>query len=114
MRYNGLLGLLVICSLAPAEAIQGQTAGARPDYRNPAIPTARRAEDLLSRMTLKEKVAQMLCLWNAKHQITNAQGRFDPTVRRSGSGWGLAGLSARATATGRARRLSSPTRSSGG
>jgi beta-glucosidase len=29
-------------------------------------------------MTLEEKVAQMLCLWNAKRQITDIQGRFDP------------------------------------
>ena len=29
-------------------------------------------------MTLEEKVAQMMCLWNAKKQITDAQGRFDP------------------------------------
>jgi beta-glucosidase len=30
-------------------------------------------------MTLQEKVAQMLCLWGAKQQITDAQGRFDST-----------------------------------
>jgi beta-glucosidase len=58
--------------------VQGQIAEPRPDYRNPALPTARRVEDLLSRMTLEEKVAQMLCLWSAKRQITDAQGRFDP------------------------------------
>src|SRR5205085_7731883 len=37
-----------------------------------------RVEDLLSRMTLEEKVAQMLCLWKDKRQITDARGRFDP------------------------------------
>jgi beta-glucosidase len=30
-------------------------------------------------MTLEEKVAQMMCLWIAKGQITDARGRFDPT-----------------------------------
>jgi beta-glucosidase len=34
-------------------------------------------DDLLSRMTLEEKVAQMLCIWNAKRRITDARGRFD-------------------------------------
>jgi beta-glucosidase len=72
-------GLLVLCCLLPATAVQGQTKGARPDYRNPALPTARRVEDLLAHMTLEEKVAQMLCLWDAKRHITDAQGRFDPT-----------------------------------
>ena len=78
MRYDRLPGLLVLCSLLPAGTVQGQTEGTRPDYRNPALPTVRRVEDLLSRMTLEEKVAQMLCIWNAKQQITDAQGRFDP------------------------------------
>jgi beta-glucosidase len=71
-------GLLVFCSLLPAGIAQGAAGGARPDYRNPALPTARRVEDLLGRMTLEEKVAQMLCMWNAKRQITDARGRFDP------------------------------------
>jgi beta-glucosidase len=72
-------GLLVLCSLLAAGTVHGQTAEARPDYRNPALPTARRIEDLLARMTLEEKVAQMMCLWNAKRHITDPQGRFDPT-----------------------------------
>lgn len=77
MRYDRLLGLLVLCSLLLAATARGQTEGARPDYRNPSLPTAQRVQDLLSRMTLEEKVAQMLCLWTAKSQITDAQGRFD-------------------------------------
>jgi beta-glucosidase len=28
-------------------------------------------------MTLEEKVGQMMCIWNAKRQITNAKGQFD-------------------------------------
>ena len=43
-----------------------------------SLPTARRVDDLLARMTLEEKVGQMLCLWNAKRQITDARGQFDP------------------------------------
>src|SRR4029079_1347987 len=39
---------------------------------------ARRVDDLLSRMTLEEKVGQMLCLWSAKKQVTGAAGKFDP------------------------------------
>ena len=71
--------LLMLCALLPAGVAQGQPREARPDYRNPALPTARRVEDLLARMTLEEKVAQMMCLWGAKRQITDARGRFDPT-----------------------------------
>src|SRR5271165_3965796 len=78
MRYDRLPGLLVFCFLLPAGDGRGQTVGPRPDYQNPALPTARRVDDLLSRMTLEEKVAQMLCIWGAKKQITDAKGQFDP------------------------------------
>src|SRR5947209_19869447 len=77
MPYYRLSGLLALCSLLAAATVRGQTAGAQPDYQNPALPTARRVDDLLARMTLEEKVAQMLCLWAGKRPITDAQGRFD-------------------------------------
>src|SRR4051794_1958858 len=60
IRYDRLPGLLVLCSLLPAGTVRGQTAGARPDYRDPALPVARRVEDLLSRMSPEEKVTQMM------------------------------------------------------
>ncbi len=78
MTFNRFSVLLALCSLMAAGAARGQTGDARPPYRDPALPTARRVDDLLARMTLEEKVAQMLCLWKGKQQITDAQGRFDP------------------------------------
>src|SRR5262249_5798787 len=68
--------LVALCLLAP-EWLQGQTPNAQADYWNPKLPVARRVEDLLARMTLEEKVGQMLCMWNARRQITDAQGRFN-------------------------------------
>src|SRR5881227_673822 len=65
-----LLGL----ALMPATA----SAQARAPYLDPAQPVERRVEDLLGRMTLEEKVAQMLCLWQGKRAITGRDGRFDP------------------------------------
>jgi beta-glucosidase len=79
-RYR-ILGLLALLSLLPTESPSGSRAGPteppRPDYQNSELPTAKRVDDLLSRMTLEEKVAQMLCIWNAKRQITDAKGKFD-------------------------------------
>ncbi len=47
-------------------------------YRNPALPPARRVKDLLSRMTLPEKAAQMMCVWQQKAAtLVDAEGRFD-------------------------------------
>jgi beta-glucosidase len=50
-----------------------------PAYRNSKLSVARRVKDLLSRMTLKEKVAQMLCIWQQKSKtMVDDKGRFDP------------------------------------
>ena len=47
-------------------------------YRNAAFSAEKRAKDLLSRMTLEEKAAQMLCIWQQKPQtLVDADGRFD-------------------------------------
>jgi len=49
-----------------------------PDYKNAALPSARRTRDLLSRMTLEEKAAQMVCIWQQKPQtLVDGDGNFD-------------------------------------
>ncbi|HEY0723312.1 MAG TPA: glycoside hydrolase family 3 N-terminal domain-containing protein, partial [Pyrinomonadaceae bacterium] len=49
--------------------------GGRPDYKNPNLPVERRVNDLLSRMTLEEKIAQLTCLWGNRPQV-NPQTDF--------------------------------------
>jgi beta-glucosidase len=47
-------------------------------YQNPDLPAAKRVKDLLGRMTLEEKAAQMLCVWQTKAQmLVDADGNFD-------------------------------------
>jgi len=49
-----------------------------PLYRNPAASATRRVQDLLSRMTLEEKAAQMMCVWQEKTtKLLDAAGNFD-------------------------------------
>ncbi len=49
-----------------------------PTYKNPAASIDARVDDLLSRMTLEEKVAQMLCVWREKADaLVDGRGRFD-------------------------------------
>jgi len=47
-------------------------------YRNATLPAAKRVKDLLSRMTLEEKAAQMMCIWQKKAEtLVDAEGNFD-------------------------------------
>ena len=46
------------------------------DYRNPNLPIERRVADLLSRMTIEEKAAQMTTLWVRKPQQKRPNGNF--------------------------------------
>jgi beta-glucosidase len=49
-----------------------------PVYLNAKLSAERRTRDLLSRMTLKEKVAQMLCVWQKKAAtMLDENGNFD-------------------------------------
>ena len=49
-----------------------------PEYKNPRLSADRRVRDLLARMTLEEKAAQMMCVWQEKAQkLVDAQGNLD-------------------------------------
>lgn len=49
-----------------------------PFYKNPKAVPAARVKDLLRRMTLEEKAAQMMCLWQRKSEtLVDAEGSFD-------------------------------------
>jgi len=71
-------------------------AGGMTAYRDANLPVADRVADLLARMTLEEKAAQMMCVWQMKADtLVDAQGNFDlEKARRSfahGNGIGQVG-----------------------
>jgi beta-glucosidase len=53
-----------------------KTAGGRPLYKDPAQPTDARVQDLLARMTLEEKAAQLIGIWLTKNRIQTVEGEF--------------------------------------
>ena len=58
-------------------------------YRDSSLPVAERVADLLSRMTLEEKAAQMNCIWQRKAtMLLNEQGDFDLAKARANFGHG--------------------------
>jgi len=58
-------------------ALSAQTSP--PPYKDASLPVEKRVADLLGRMTLEEKVAQTLAVWQQKRQLVDATGTFDPT-----------------------------------
>ena len=61
-------------------------------YRNPDLPVEARVNDLLQRMSLEEKAAQMQCVWREKAvTLVDELGAFDPVraAAHFGHGHGL-------------------------
>jgi beta-glucosidase len=71
-------------------------------YRDAQLTIEQRVQDLLSRMTLEEKAAQMRCVWRQKPDtLVDEEGNFDLAKARVAfaEGWGL-GQVARPSDTG--------------
>src|SRR5215212_12128077 len=88
-RKRARVAALVCASLAltfvvPRPAVTQQRT---PDYRNARLSVERRVADLLGRMTLEEKVAQLVCLWEGRPVTaaaggSNYHGDFSPEKAR--------------------------------
>jgi len=75
-RLKMLLALGGTAGVALAAAASAQSG--RPVYKDASQPVERRIEDLLSRMTLEEKTAQLITVWEQKGDIQTDQGVFSP------------------------------------
>jgi beta-glucosidase len=62
-------GLMLLTLAVPAQTV--------PPYKDASLPVERRVADLLARMTLEEKVAQTLAVWQQKRELVDANGTFD-------------------------------------
>jgi len=78
----------IVVSLAIMPIRDTQSQATVPDYKNPKLPVDLRVNDLVGRMTLEEKVAQMTCLWAARPQVkpqtdfSTSRGEFSPEKAR--------------------------------
>ena len=73
-----LASIRCTATIAALALLPSAVVAQRPAYRDASVPIERRITDLLSRMTLEEKVAQMMCLWDQKKLITDSSGHFNP------------------------------------
>ena len=79
-----LAGLIVLAACSPtstgpvaesATSVSDELTDT-PAYLNPAVAVDERVEDLLGRMTLEEKIAQLIGIWQNKDQIQDETGTF--------------------------------------
>ena len=70
---TSMTGLAGMATLAPAMSL---AASARVPYKDASLAVEKRVDDLLGRMTLDEKIAQMICTWQQKTAIQNADSSF--------------------------------------
>jgi beta-glucosidase len=77
MRLTLVMFVVVMSSLLGPVGVRAENGG-KIVYKDPATPVDKRVDDLLARMTLDEKVAQMCCLWEGKNNLLDTAGNFDP------------------------------------
>ena len=79
---------VVVVALAVMPVLDSQSQVTVPDYKNPRLPVDQRVNDLVSRMTLEEKVAQLIGIWQARPQakpqtdFSSSRGEFSPEKAR--------------------------------
>ncbi|HEV7716296.1 MAG TPA: glycoside hydrolase family 3 N-terminal domain-containing protein, partial [Steroidobacteraceae bacterium] len=73
---------LAVASLTSSPLAEAQANAGKAVYRDVSAPLERRVEDLLSRMTLDEKIAQITTVWTAKSELLTDQREFDPAKAR--------------------------------
>ena len=73
---------LLATYLTGTEAPAAEGGSDVPLYRQAAVPLEQRVEDLLGRMTLEEKIAQLTCIWNRKKEVLTPSGDFDSAKAR--------------------------------
>ncbi len=71
------LTLALPLALPLALASLGAHAAGQPLYKDPHASVDARVNDLISRMTLQEKIAQISCIWQDKGEVEDPNGDFD-------------------------------------
>jgi beta-glucosidase len=94
-----LLVSLVWIPITPTFAAPA-AAAATPIYKNPRAPIAARVDDLLSRMTIDEEVAQITTVWEQKTKILDDKLQFDEAKMRARFPLGVGGFARPSDARG--------------
>jgi len=87
----------IVATLALAGSLAASTSAAQtpanaPIYKDPRQPVERRVEDLLGRMTLDEKVAQLETIWESKAKLQTVTGDFSSEMASKNFPNGIGGF----------------------
>lgn len=84
LRRSMAISCMVVAAGLPFQTQSTHSQNSVPDYKNPALGVDARVADLLQRMTLEEKVAQLTCIWQQRPQVgtqtdfVNDRGELSP------------------------------------
>src|SRR3569833_1532690 len=91
-RLHLVAALTVAASLVCGASASSQPTASTPVYKDPTKPIDVRVQDLLSRMTLDEKVAQLETVWESKAKLQTATGDFSPELASKNFPNGIGGF----------------------
>src|ERR1700723_4779828 len=106
-------GILAASPASPASPVPAAPPS-NASYKNAGLSVEARVEDLLARMTLEEKVAQMQSIWDNKGALFDAKLELDPKKMALNYPDGIGQFARPSDATGRASPRLGPARDLGG
>jgi len=91
-KLQGLGAILLAVLLSASPSAAQAPSSSAPLYKDPGQPVDRRVDDLLARMTLDEKVAQLETVWESKAKLETANGDFSPELASKNFPNGIGGF----------------------
>lgn len=91
--FGASLAVLSAAALPGVALTAPRESRGKPLYKDPAQPVQARVDDLLSRMTLEEKAAQLVGIWLTKAKIQTPEGDFSPQAAGQSFPHGLGQIS---------------------
>jgi beta-glucosidase len=87
-----VIATIALAALLTTSSWAAQAPATFPIYKDPRQPAERRVDDLLSRMTLGEKVGQLETVWESKAKLQTPDGQFSPELASKNFPNGIGGF----------------------
>ncbi|MEL7376996.1 MAG: glycoside hydrolase family 3 N-terminal domain-containing protein, partial [Bacteroidota bacterium] len=88
-RHSGIWFILIISLFIGCHTNSSSESLSEAPFRDPTRPVSERISDLLNRMTVQEKVAQVCAIWQEKYQMQDEKGQFLPNTADSILAYGI-------------------------